>query len=67
MDVDETAHQIPLSPSAVLQRRIASGILAPVNIIEITLHRCVFPRPDSAPTVISSTHINASLIPTIIR
>ena len=65
MDVDETAHQIPLSPSAVLQRRIANGILAPVNIIEITLHRC--PSPDNAPTVISSTHINASLSPTIMR
>ena len=67
MDVDETAHQIPLSPSVVLQRKIANGILAPVNIIEITLHRCVFPSPDNAPTVISSTHINASLSPTIIR
>ncbi|CUQ62757.1 Uncharacterised protein [Dorea longicatena] len=46
---------------------IARGIRALVNKIEITLQRCVFPSPDNAPIVVSSTHIKASLKPTITR
>ena len=58
------AHQIPFNPMMPLKTR-ASGILIPVNIIVIKLQRCVFPSPDNAPPVVSSTHINASPSPTI--
>ena len=67
MDVTESAHQIPSRPSIVPLKIIASGILALVNKILITLHKCVFPNPDNAPTVISSTAINASLTPMIVK
>ena len=66
IDVAERAHQIPLSPHRP-PRTTASGIREPVNVILIALHRCVFPRPDNAPTVVNSTLINASLKPMMIR
>ena len=67
IDVTENAHQIPSSPSNAPPKMIASGILALVNQMLITLHKCVFPNPDNAPTVISSTAINASLTPMIVK
>ena len=67
IDVTESAHQIPSKPSNVPLKTIANGILAPVNKMLITLHKCVFPNPDNAPTVISSTLINASLNPMITK
>ena len=66
IDVEESAHQIPFSP-IIPPRRIASGILALVNAILIILQSLVLPSPDKAPTVVSSTHINASLKPMITR
>ena len=54
--VEENAHQIPFSPSEVPPRMIASGIRALVKIMLITLHRCVLPSPESAPTVVVSIH-----------
>ena len=66
IDVAENAHHIPVSPM-IPPRMIANGILALVNAILITLQRRVFPRPDSAPIVVSSTHIKASLNPMMIR
>lgn len=56
MEVDDSAHQIPFSPSEVPPRMIASGIRALVKIMLITLHRCVLPSPESAPTVVVSIH-----------
>ena len=67
MEVDDSAHQIPFSPSEVPPRMIASGIRALVKIMLITLHRCVLPSPESAPTVVVSIHKKASLNPTMIR
>ena len=52
------AHQMPSSASGVLLKIMASGILAEVNTTLITEQSSVFPRPDSAPTVVSSTHMN---------
>ena len=66
IDVDVSAHQIPSSPMIPL-RTMASGILALVSTILITLQSLVLPSPDSAPIVVSSTHINASLNPMITR
>ena len=66
IDVDVSAHQIPSSPMIPL-RTIASGILALVSTILIRLQSIVLPSPDSAPIVVSSTHINASLNPMITR
>lgn len=66
IDVAERAHQIPLSPIRP-PRMIASGILALVNVILIILQSFVLPSPDNAPTVVSSTHMNASLKPMMIR
>ena len=51
----------------VVNRMIASGIRALVKIMLITLHRCVLPSPESAPTVVVSIHKKASLNPTMIR
>ena len=65
-DVAEIAHQIPVSPNIPLST-MARGILAPVKTMLITLQRLVLPSPDKAPTVVSSTHIKASLKPTIIK
>ena len=45
----------------------ASGILALVNATLITLQRRVLPSPESAPIVVSSTHMNASPKPMITR
>ena len=56
----------PSSPMIPL-RTMASGILALVSTILITLQSLVLPSPDSAPIVVSSTHINASLNPMITR
>ena len=66
IDVDVRAHQIPSSPMIPL-KITASGILALVSTILITLQSLVLPSPDSAPIVVSSTHINASLNPMITR
>ena len=66
MEVEEIAHQIPLSP-IIPPRMTASGILAPVSIILMILQRRVLPSPDKAPIVVSSTHIKASLNPMITR
>ena len=66
IDVDVSAHQIPSSPMIPL-RTMASGILALVSTILIALQSLVLPSPDSAPIVVSSTHINASLSPMITR
>ena len=62
---DAFDHQIPSNPRGVIASAIANGILDPVNTILMMLHSLVLPRPDSAPIVISSTLINASLIPMI--
>ena len=67
MELMESAHQIPVSPREVRHRIHAYGILAPVRVILTTLHRRVFPRPDSAPTVMLSMHMKASQSPTIRR
>lgn len=67
IEVNVSAHQIPSSSSDIADSRIASGIRALVREMLITLHRWVFPSPDSAPTVINSTHRNGSLNPTMIR
>lgn len=66
IDVDVSAHQIPSSPMIPL-RTMASGILAPVSTILITLQSLVLPSPDNAQIVVNSTHINASLNPMITR
>ena len=66
IEVEEIAHHIPSRP-IIPPRMIDSGILALVNKMLITLHKCVFPNPDNAPTVISSTAINASLTPMIVK
>ena len=60
MLVAVSAHQIPSSPREVAERTMASGIRIPVKIILIILQSFVFPRPDNAPMVISSTLIKAS-------
>ena len=66
IDVMESAHQIPLSPIRP-PSMIASGILALVKVILMILQSRVLPSPDNAPTVVSSTHIKASLKPMMIR
>ena len=66
IDVTESAHQIPLSPIRP-PSMIASGILALVKVILMILQSRVLPSPDNAPTVVSSTHIKASLKPMMIR
>ena len=66
IDVEESAHQIPLSP-IIPPRRMANGILALVKIILIIVQSLVLPSPDNAPTVVSSTHIKASLKPMMLR
>ena len=66
IDVTESAHQIPLSP-IIPPRMIASGILALVKVMLMILQSLVLPSPDKAPTVVSSTHIKASLNPMITR
>ena len=66
-EVSVNAHQIPSRPNEVRLKTIANGIRIEVAVILITLHSFVLPRPDNAPIVISSTHINASLNPMIIR
>lgn len=67
MEDKVSAHQIPFNPREVLESIRARGILEPVNTMLIMLQSFVLPRPDNAPTVISSTHIKASPIPMIIR
>ena len=67
IDVEENAHQIPCSPREVFFKKIARGILEPVNIILMILQRRVIPSPESAPMVVSSIHIKPSLNPMIIR
>ena len=67
MEVRESAHQIPSSPIPAWVSSIASGILEPVRIILMILQSFVIPRPDSAPMVISSIAIKASLKPMIVR
>lgn len=62
-----SAHQIPLTPNTPLLKRIASGMRSEVQPMLITLHRRVLPNPVNAPTVIISTHKNASLNPTMIK
>ena len=66
IDVEESAHQIPLSPIRP-PSMIASGILALVKVMLMILQSLVLPSPDKAPTVVSSTHIKASLKPMITR
>ena len=66
IDVTESAHQIPLSP-IIPPRMIASGILALVKVMLMILQSLVLPSTDKAPTVVSSTHIKASLKPMITR
>ena len=67
MLVTVSAHQIPLRPKEVAPRIIARGIRRAVNTILIVLHSFVLPKPEMAPIAISSTHINGSLNPTIIK
>ena len=62
-----SAHQIPFSPMAVPPRSMASGIRAAVKIMVMTDASMVFPIPDMAPTVISSTHMNISENPIMRR
>ena len=66
MDVEENAHQIPVSPIRP-PKRTANGIRALVKLMLIMLQRRVRPSPDKAPTVISSSHIKPSQKPMIIR
>lgn len=66
IDVMESAHQIPLRPIRP-PNIIASGILALVKAMLMILQSLVLPSPDKAPTVVSSTHIKASLKPMITR
>ena len=67
MDEIVRAHQIPDNPIPILVRNMARGIRAPVRVMLITLQSVVFPRPESAPTVMSSTHIKISLKPRMTR
>ena len=62
-----SAHQIPFSPMPIEVRRSARGMRAAVRTMVMMLAVFVFPRPEIAPTVISSTHINGSLKPMMIR
>lgn len=62
-----SAHHIPRIPNALLLKMIASGMRSDVKAMLIPLHRRVLPNPDNAPTVIISTHKNASLNPTMIK
>ena len=62
-----SAHHIPRISNTLLLKMIASGMRSDVKVILITLHRRVLPSPDNAPTVIISTHKNASLNPTMIK
>ena len=66
IDVMESAHQIPLRPIRP-PNIIASGILALVKAMLMILQSLVLPSPDKAPTVVSSTHIKASLKPMMVR
>ena len=66
IEVEEIAHHIPSRP-IIPPRIIDSGILALVKAILMILQSRVLPSPDNAPTVVSSTHIKASLKPMIIR
>ena len=66
MEVLVRAHQMPSRPSGRL-KMIASGMRAPVKVMLRMLHRRVFPRPERAPTVVSSTHMKASLKPMMMR
>ena len=61
------AHQIPDNPRPIWDRSRASGMREAVSVMLMTLHSVVLPRPESAPIVISSTLIKASLKPIIIR
>ena len=63
----EKAHQIPSSPRAVLLKIMANGILAEVNTTLMTEQRSVLPRPERAPTVVSSIHMNIWQTPRITR
>ena len=62
-----SAHQMPFSPMAVPPRITASGMREAVRIMVMTDASIVFPMPDRAPTVISSTHMNISEKPIIRR
>ena len=66
IEVEEIAHHIPSRP-IIPPRMIDSGILALVKAILMILQSRVLPSPDNAPTVVSSTHIKASLNPMITR
>ena len=66
IEVEEIAHHIPSRP-IIPPRMIDSGILALVKAILMILQSRVLPSPDNAPTVVSSTHIKASLKPMMIR
>ena len=63
----DKAHQTPFKPRAVFPNIIAKGILIAVRTTVITEAYIVLPRPDIAPTVISSMHINISHTPIILR
>ena len=67
IDVSASAHQMPFRPSEVPLRSMASGMRAPVSTMLMILHSRVRPRPESAPIVSSSTDINASENPMMIR
>ena len=66
IEVEEIAHHIPSRP-IIPPRMIDSGILALVKAILMILQSRVLPSPDNAPTVVSYTHIKASLKPMMIR
>ena len=52
------AHQIPESPRGVITNKSAMGIRAEVRIMLMTEACMVFPRPERAPVVRISSHIN---------
>ena len=58
-------HHIPFSPRAVPASKRASGILAEVSIIPTTDGGIVLPKPEKAPAVAISIHINNCEIPRI--
>ena len=62
-----SAHHTPSSPSAVVPSTMAMGIRSAVRIMVITEASMVRPRPDMAPTVISSMHMNISQTPRMRR
>ena len=60
-------HHIPFKPKAVPASNSASGILAEVRIIPTTEGGIVLPKPENAPAVAISIHINNCEYPKILK